>query len=78
MSDTSYRPRGEAPPDELRRVVVALLADHGPRDLARRLGISRDAVLGVAAGCRALPGTLALLRERLPAIAETAPSGGDW
>jgi hypothetical protein len=33
-------------------------------------------VLGVAAGCRALPGTLALLRERLPLVAQTQACGG--
>lgn len=55
-----------------------MLVEHGPRDLARRLGVSRDAVLGVAAGCRALPGTLALLRERLPLLMERRALGGDW
>ena len=35
--------------------------------------MGRDTVLGVAAGCRALPGTAALLRERLPMLEQGQP-----
>lgn len=70
MADIAYRPRGELPPEDLRRRVVAQLARLGPRRLADELGMARDTVLGVAAGCRSLPGTAALLRERLPRLEE--------
>jgi hypothetical protein len=71
MTPDTRTPRGELPPVDLRLAVAELLRIHGPRGLARRLNMSRDALLTVAIGARALPGTLALLRERLPHL------GGD-
>jgi hypothetical protein len=73
MADVEYRPRGERASDDLRQRVATLLERLGPRHLARRIGVSRDAVLGVAAGMSALPGTLALLRERLPQLEAPTP-----
>jgi len=37
----------------------------GPTALARKLGVSRDSVLAVAAGLAVRAGTLALFRQRL-------------
>jgi hypothetical protein len=75
MADVAYRPRGERPPEEIRTEVSRLLEAHGPRELSKRLGMSRDAVLGVAAGTHVLPGTLALLRERLRSLPVEEPKG---
>ena len=68
MAHPIGRPRGSPPPEELRQRLVALLATLGPGRLSAQLGLSRHAVLGAAAGCPVLPGTAALLRERLPLL----------
>ncbi len=73
MADVEYRPRGERAPDELRQRVSVLLERLGPRQLSRRIGVARDTLMGVAAGTRVLAGSLALLRERLPAIENQGP-----
>lgn len=59
------KPRGDLPPAALSRALAELIRAHGPRGAERRLGISRDALLSIAVGARALPGTLLLARERL-------------
>lgn len=74
MADNGYRPRGERPPEDLRAHVARLLESRRPRQLARELGMSRDALLGVAAGAHVLPGTVALLRERLHLVTEAPAS----
>jgi hypothetical protein len=61
-------PKGELPSEELvirvRKQLVAL----GPNNVAAALRLDLKTVLGVGAGCYSLPGTLALIRERLPAL----------
>lgn len=66
-------PKGEIPPDELVIRVKKQLLARGPNKVAAALKLDRKTVLGVGAGCYAHPGTLALIRERLPALEQ----GGD-
>lgn len=58
-----------AQPD-LVEMVRRLLDQHGPREAAELLGVSRSTVTAIAAGAKVMPGTLALLelaRQRLAA-----------
>lgn len=65
--------KGVFPPEDLRIRLQNQLRVISPSELAERLGVGRVTVLGVAAGSRSLAGTLALIRERLPALER----GGD-
>jgi hypothetical protein len=59
------RPRAVRVPVEYIAVVAALQERVGPRQAAQELGLGRAALLGVVATGKALPGTVALLREAL-------------
>lgn len=78
MHTKTRRMRGVPAPEELRQRLAVLLDSLGPGPLAVKLGLARHTLLGVCAGARSMPGTAALIRERLPAIesgsAETSPS----
>lgn len=52
-------------PASVRKHVTTLVRRHGPREAGRRLHISRDAAVGIAAGLEVMPGTLALVRESM-------------
>lgn len=54
----------DVPPELIAQVHVTL-REHGPRRAAARLGISRSAVLSIIGTGRAMPGTVALLRQAL-------------
>lgn len=75
MSKKERAPKGELPSEELvirvRKQLVAL----GPNHVAAALRLDRKTVLGVGAGCYSLPGTLALIRERLPALEQGSGTG---
>jgi hypothetical protein len=53
----------------MREKVAELVRELGPRPAAVRLGVSRDVVIGIIADMNVMPGTVALLRERLAAEA---------
>jgi hypothetical protein len=63
MDHVHRDPRTRPVPDDLRDLAKHLLRERGPRPAALELGISRSALLGICAGARAMPGTIALLRE---------------
>ena len=68
MVDNSNRhggPRVIRVPVEFCAVVVELQERLGPSQAAKELGLGRAALLGIAATGKALPGTVALLREAL-------------
>jgi hypothetical protein len=56
---------GSMLPRELRIPLKKAVDAEGDRAVARRLGISRPTITRALAGLRVMPGTLALLRERL-------------
>jgi hypothetical protein len=58
-------PRVIRVPVEFCAVVAELQERVGPRQAAQELGLGRAALLGVVATGKALPGTIALLREAL-------------
>jgi len=58
---------------ELRARVEAVARQLGTSPAARRLGMSRESMLGIIAGTASRAGTLALARERLPAIERSLP-----
>ena len=60
-------------PPEVVRQVSALVRRAGPNPAARRLGMSRHVVLAVMAGLPVRAGSLALLHERLPRLAQPTP-----
>jgi hypothetical protein len=62
MSDVRHLTGDEEIRDLARR---ELAASRTPRHAAAKLGISRDALLGLAAGAAVRPATFALIRERL-------------
>lgn len=68
MTKKARAPKGEIPPEELVVRIKKQLLALGPNQVAAALRLDRKTVLGVGAGCYSLPGTLALIRERLPAL----------
>lgn len=74
MTKKTRAPKGELPPDELVIRVKKQLLALGPNQVAAALRLDRKTVLGVGAGCYSLPGTLALIRERLPALEQGGES----
>lgn len=58
-------PRTRPVPPEIRDRVRELIRDIGTRRAAQKLGLSRVALLALAAGDGAMAGTLALAREAL-------------
>lgn len=69
----AHDPRTLAVPPEIRAHAQRLLNDLGPRRAAAALGVSRTAITGVVSTGRAMPGTLALMRE---ALGGAGPSDG--
>lgn len=65
MADVRQRRRGIRAPAEMRERVTALVREVGPRPAARRLGVSRDAVIGIVADLDVMPGTIALVERAL-------------
>jgi hypothetical protein len=62
------RRRGSAPPAEIRESCRELVERCGGSRAAKRLGISRDALMALAGGLPVQAGTIALARERLAAL----------
>ena len=60
--DRHTRPGMRPVPSDMRERARALMRERGTRAAASALGISRTALLAVAAGADVLPGTLALLK----------------
>jgi hypothetical protein len=56
---------GSSLPRELRIPLKRAVEREGDRAVARRLGLSRATITRAMAGLRIMPGTIALLRERL-------------
>jgi hypothetical protein len=54
-------------PIAVRIVVTELVAERGPRGAARELGMSRSAVMQIAAGLPCMPGTLAIAERQIAA-----------
>lgn len=65
MAHGTQRPRTLPVPDEIRGYVAALVRELGPREAARRVGLSRHATLAVALGSPVTRGTLAIAREAM-------------
>lgn len=63
MNAKHHDPRTRPVPEEMRSRARLLMQEHGARAAAVQLGISRTALLALAAGADVLPGTLALVRE---------------
>ncbi len=59
------RQRGALPSAKLSERVRDLIDAHGTPAAAERLGLSRDAVVSLAAGLYVLPGTIALAERKL-------------
>ena len=55
------------PPDHLAKAVT-LLHEIGVKPAARRLGVSKNALLSIVARGTCMPGTAALLRESLSGV----------
>lgn len=76
MSDNNQRtPRGEPAPTAQRNEVKRLVKDRGARATALHLGLNPHTVIRICAGQPVLPGTLALLREKLADRAHLLPGG---
>jgi len=73
MSQEHHDPRTRPVPHDLRAMVRDCIKRRGPKGAATALGVSRTALLAVAAGYQALPGTLALLRAAQRHAAGTDP-----
>jgi hypothetical protein len=67
--------RGAPPPAEVREAARELVNRCGATRAATKLGMSRDAVLALAAGVAVQAGTVALARERLAALPHIAALG---
>ncbi len=63
------QPRTIAVPPALLAECRAALETYGPRRGAERLGVSRNALMGLIATGRGMPGTVALLRENSGKVA---------
>lgn len=59
-----HDPRTVEVPEDLLTAARAALDADGPVRGAARLGISRNALLGICATGRCMPGTVALLRQK--------------
>lgn len=75
MSTKSRRYAVDFPPEDIRLRVQTQLRRLGANTLAAELGLSRNTTLSLAAGARTLPGTLALVRERLPQLEQGSETG---
>jgi len=62
---TTVRIVGSSLPRELRIPLKRAVEREGDRAVARRLGLSRATITRAMAGLRIMPGSIALLRERL-------------
>lgn len=62
----AHDPRTIEVPTELLERAKAALAEFGPKRGAERLGISRNALLGIAATGRAMAGTVSLMKQAAP------------
>lgn len=63
---TDHRPpRGLLAPDDIRDPIARLVRTIGARAAARRLGLSREQVLSIAAGAPVTMGTVVQAREAL-------------
>lgn len=60
MSNMPRDPRLVPVPDPIRQHAARLIGDHGPREAARKLGVSRATALSLAAGLAVMPGSIAL------------------
>jgi hypothetical protein len=61
MKDNRWSRRLVAVPADLKQHVSVLVQQLGPRDAAKKLGVSRDTAISVAAGLDVMPGSLALI-----------------
>lgn len=68
MTHEIRRRRGVLPPAEIRESCRELVERCGGHRAARKLGMSRDAVMALAGGLPVNAGTVALARERLEAL----------
>ncbi|HMR10601.1 MAG TPA: hypothetical protein PKA88_32710 [Polyangiaceae bacterium] len=67
--------KGTPPPGEVREAVRELVERCGQTPAAKKLGLSRDAVVALTAGIPGLAGTLALARQGLAALPHIAAIG---
>lgn len=68
---TSTRHRRLPPSDlEIRELARYLIAERSPNGAARTLGVGRQTALSLAAGAWCIPGTFAVIRERVARSAE--------
>lgn len=65
MATGTTRRIGSSLPRELRSPLKRAVEKEGDRAVARRLGLSRSTITRAMAGLRIMPGSIALLRERL-------------
>lgn len=65
MATGTARRIGSSLPRELRIPLRRAVEREGDRAVARRLGLSRSTITRAMAGLRIMPGSIALLRERL-------------
>lgn len=59
-----HHPRTIEVPPELLAIAIAALDAHGPKRGGELLGISRNALVGIVATRRAMPGTIALMQQK--------------
>jgi hypothetical protein len=67
--------RGVEPPEALIARARELIAEHGVRGAARKLNLSREATLGLAAGAPVDRGTLSLAERALESTEEKGQGG---
>jgi hypothetical protein len=72
MADISLRPARRPAPPELQARAAALIRERGTRGAARTVGVSRDALLAIAAGADVLQGTIVLVAQRLACVSRGA------
>lgn len=60
----SHQPRTIEVPAELLADARAALNEHGPRRASELVGVSRNALMGMVATGRAMPGTIALAQQK--------------
>lgn len=65
MERAFQRPGTRPVPPEFQSLAKRLMDELGARGAAARLGVSRTALVNLAAGGTVVPGTLSLLREAL-------------
>lgn len=71
MAKGTARVIGSSLPRELRAPLKRAVDREGDRAVARRLGLSRSTISRAMAGLRIMPGSIALLRERLSGACES-------